>query len=192
MASYNKTLGRFSLTGIPAAPRGVPQIEVTFDIDANGIVHVSAKDMATNNEQKIAITASTNLTEDEIQNAVKEAEAHAAEDKKKKEEVEVRNNADSLVYNTEKTLKELEGKVSEEEKSKVESELENLKKTLEGTDTAAIKSATDKLTQVFYDLTSKLYSQASQQGATADNTENTGAQDNVVHDADYKVEDDNK
>ena len=194
MASYNKTLGRFSLTGIPAAPRGVPQIEVTFDIDANGIVHVSAKDMATNNEQKIAITASTNLTEDEIQNAVKEAEAHAAEDKKKKEEVEVRNNADSLVYNTEKTLKELDGKVSEEEKSKVESELANLKKTLEGTDTAAIKSATDKLTQVFYDLTSKLYSQASQQSntATGDTTENAGTQDNVVHDADYKVEDDNK
>ena len=194
MASYNKTLGRFSLTGIPAAPRGVPQIEVTFDIDANGIVHVSAKDMATNNEQKIAITASTNLTEDEIQNAVKEAEAHAAEDKKKKEEVEVRNNADSLVYNTEKTLKELDGKVSEEEKSKVESELANLKKTLEGTDTAAIKSATDKLTQVFYDLTSKLYSQASQQSNTTagDTTENAGTQDNVVHDADYKVEDDNK
>ena len=193
MASYNKTLGRFSLTGIPAAPRGVPQIEVTFDIDANGIVHVSAKDMATNNEQKIAITASTNLTEDEIQNAVKEAEAHAAEDKKKKEEVEARNNADSLVYNTEKTLKELDGKVSDEEKSKVESELANLKKTLEGTDTAAIKAATDKLTQVFYDLTSKLYSQASQQGAAQGTTaDNAGAQDNVVHDADYKVEDDNK
>ena len=194
MASYNKTLGRFSLTGIPAAPRGVPQIEVTFDIDANGIVHVSAKDLATNNEQKIAITASTNLTEEEIQNAVKEAEAHAAEDKKKKEEVEVRNNADSLVYNTEKTLKELDGKVSDEEKSKVESELANLKKTLEGTDTAAIKSATDKLTQVFYDLTSKLYSQANQAGAT-NNTQQTTTdnnQDNVVHDADYKVEDDNK
>ena len=195
MASYNKTLGRFSLTGIPAAPRGVPQIEVTFDIDANGIVHVSAKDMATNNEQKIAITASTNLTEQEIQNAVKEAEAHAAEDKKRKEEVEIRNNADSLVYNTEKTLKDLEGKISDEEKSKVESELANLKKTLEGTDTDAIKSATDKLTQVFYDLTSKLYSQASQaQNATAaDSTENTATgEDNVVHDADYKVEDDNK
>ena len=195
MASYNKTLGRFSLTGIPAAPRGVPQIEVTFDIDANGIVHVSAKDMATNNEQKIAITASTNLTEAEIQNAVKEAEAHAAEDKKRKEEVEIRNNADSLVYNTEKTLKDLEGKISDEEKSKVESELANLKKTLEGTDTDAIKSATDKLTQVFYDLTSKLYSQASQaQNTTAgDSTENTATgEDNVVHDADYKVEDDNK
>ena len=195
MASYNTTLGRFSLTGIPAAPRGVPQIEVTFDIDANGIVHVSAKDMATNNEQKIAITASTNLTEQEIQNAVKEAEAHAAEDKKKKEEVEIRNNADSLVYNTEKTLKELEGKVSEEEKSKVESELANLKKTLEGTDTDAIKSATDKLTQVFYDLTSKLYSQAQQQTAQtagdASTASNGDAQDNVVHDADYKVEEDN-
>ena len=194
MASYNKTLGRFSLTGIPAAPRGVPQIEVTFDIDANGIVHVSAKDMATNNEQKIAITASTNLTEQEIQNAVKEAEAHAAEDKKKKEEVEIRNNADSLVYNTEKTLKDLEGKISDEEKAKVEAELDNLKKTLEGSDTSAIKAATDKLTQVFYDLTSKLYSQAQQSSgasseATGTTTENT---DNVVHDADYKVEDDNK
>ena len=197
MASYNKTLGRFSLTGIPAAPRGVPQIEVTFDIDANGIVHVSAKDMATNNEQKIAITASTNLTEQEIQNAVKEAEAHAAEDKKKKEDVEIRNNADSLVYNTEKTLKDLEGKISDEEKAKVQAELDNLKKTLEGTDSSAIKAGTDKLTQVFYDLTSKLYSQAQQASGTTDTagatgTADAGSTDNVVHDADYKVEDDNK
>lgn len=193
IASYNKTLGRFSLTGIPPAPRGVPQIEVAFDIDANGIVHVTAKDMATNNEQKIAITASTNLTEDEIQNAVKEAEAHAAEDKKKKEEVEVRNNADSLVYNTEKTLKELEGKVSDEEKAKVEVELENVKKALEGTDTDAIKTASDKLTQVFYDISSKLYSQANPEGANAEAGANAGSEgtDNVVHDADYKVEDDN-
>ena len=191
IASYNKTLGRFSLTGIPPAPRGVPQIEVTFDIDANGIVHVSAKDLATNNEQKIAITASTNLTEEEIQAAVKEAEAHAAEDKKRKEEVEIRNNADSLVYNTEKTLKELEGKISPEEKGKVEVELENVKKALEGTDNEAIKSASEKLTQVFYDISSKLYSQA--QGAgNADQAGASSGEDNVVHDADYKVEDDNK
>ena len=187
IASYNKTLGRFSLTGIPPAPRGVPQIEVTFDIDANGIVHVTAKDMATNNEQKIAITASTNLTEEEIQNAVKEAEAHAAEDKKRKEEVEVRNNADSLVYNTEKTLKELEGKVSDEEKAKVEAELENVKKALEGTDTDAIKAASEKLTSVFYEISSKLYADA--QGAAGQNAQGDAQGDNVVHDADYKVED---
>ena len=193
IASYNKTLGRFSLTGIPPAPRGVPQIEVTFDIDANGIVHVTAKDMATNNEQKIAITASSNLSEEEIQKAVKEAEAHAAEDKKKKEEVEVRNNADSLVYNTEKTLKELEGKISTEEKSKVEVELENVKKALEGTDTEKIKSASEKLTQVFYEISSKLYSQQAQANQNADANAGNEAQsnDNVVHDADYKVEDEN-
>ena len=196
IASYNKTLGRFSLTGIPPAPRGVPQIEVTFDIDANGIVHVSAKDMATNNEQKIAITASTNLTEDEIKAAVKEAEAHAAEDKKKKEEVEVRNNADSLVYNTEKTLKELEGKISDEEKSKVEAELANVKKELEGNDIDKIKAASEKLTQVFYDISSKLYSQTQAAGNTENASEDANANsttdDNVVHDADYKVEDDKK
>ncbi|MDD3304245.1 MAG: molecular chaperone DnaK [Clostridia bacterium] len=191
IASYNKTLGRFSLTGIPPAPRGVPQIEVTFDIDANGIVHVTAKDMATNNEQKIAITASTNLTEDEIQKAVKEAEAHATEDKKKKEEVEVRNNADSLVYNTEKTLKELEGKISDEEKSKVEVELESVKKALEGTDTEAIKSASEKLTQVFYEISQKLYAQANPQGGASEQTTTAEGTENVVHDADYKVEDDN-
>ena len=192
IASYNKTLGRFSLTGIPPAPRGVPQIEVTFDIDANGIVHVTAKDMATNNEQKIAITASSNLTEEEIQKAVKEAEAHAAEDKKKKEEVEVRNNADSLVYNTEKTLKELEGKISDEEKSKVEVELSNVKKALEGTDIDAIKSSSEKLTQVFYEISQKLYSQANPQGAASEQTTTADGSENVVHDADYKVEDDNK
>ena len=187
IAAYNKTLGRFSLTGLPPAPRGVPQIEVTFDIDANGIVHVTAKDMATNNEQKIAITASSNLTEEEIDKAVKEAEAHASEDKKKKEEVEVRNNAESFVYNTEKTLKELEGKISDDEKSKVEAEVAAVKKALEGTDTEAIKSATEKLTQVFYEISQKLY--AEQQAGAA----NSGAADadNVVHDADYKVEDDN-
>ena len=181
------------MTGIPPAPRGVPQIEVTFDIDANGIVHVTAKDMATNNEQKIAITASTNLTEEEIQAAVKEAEAHAAEDKKKKEEVEVRNNADSLVYNTEKTLKELEGKISDEEKGKVEVELANVRKALEGTDNEAIKAASEKLTSVFYEISSKLYSQAApQDGANTQGTDSTAENtDNVVHDADYKVEDDN-
>ena len=148
--------------------------------------------MATNNEQKIAITASSNLTEEEIQKAVKEAEAHAAEDKKKKEEVEVRNNADSLVYNTEKTLKELEGKISDEEKSKVEVELSNVKKALEGTDIEAIKSSSEKLTQVFYEISQKLYSQANPQGAASEQTTTADGSENVVHDADYKVEDDNK
>ena len=131
MAAYNKTLGRFNLSGIPAAPRGVPQIEVTFDIDANGIVHVSAKDMATGNEQNVSITASTNLTEEDIEKAVKDAEAHAEEDKKKKEEIEVRNNAESLVYNSEKTLGELGDKISGEEKAKVEAEIENTRKALD-------------------------------------------------------------
>ncbi len=187
IAAYNKTLGRFSLTGIPPAPRGVPQIEVSFDIDANGIVHVTAKDMTTNNEQKIAITASSNLSEEEIEKAVKEAEAHAAEDKKRKEEVEVRNNADSLVYNTEKTLKELEGKISDDEKAKVEAELASVKKALEGTDTEAIKAATEKLTQVFYEISQKLYAEASKQAES--NGETT---EDVVHDADYKVEDESE
>jgi len=186
IAAYNKTLGRFSLTGLPPAPRGVPQIEVSFDIDANGIVHVTAKDMATNNEQKIAITASSNLSEEEIDKAVKEAEAHAAEDKKKKEEVEVRNNADSFVYNTEKTLKELEGKISEDEKARVEAEVANVKKALEGTDTEAIKAATEKLTQVFYEISQKLYAEANKQA------EATSGSEDVVHDADYKVEDESE
>ena len=198
MAAYNKTLGRFQLTGIPAAPRGVPQIEVTFDIDANGIVHVSAKDMATGNEQNVSITASTNLTDEDIEKAVKDAEAHAEEDKKKKEEIEVRNNAESLVYNSEKTLQELGDKISSEEKAKVEAEIENTKKALEGTDTETIKQATEKLTTAFYAISEKLYSQA-QAGANAAagaQTEEGPKQDENgnVYDADYKVEgeDDNK
>lgn len=191
IAAYNKTLGRFSLTGIPPAPRGVPQIEVSFDIDANGIVHVTAKDMATNNEQKIAITASSNLSEEDIDKAVKEAEAHAVEDKKKKEEVEIRNNADSMVYNTEKTLKELEGKISDEEKAKVEAEVSNVKKALEGTDSEKIKSATEKLTAVFYEISQKLYAEASKAEGEAAQEDTAAEADSsdVVHDADYKVED---
>ncbi|MCI8344513.1 MAG: molecular chaperone DnaK [Clostridia bacterium] len=197
MAAYNKTLGRFQLTGIPAAPRGVPQIEVTFDIDANGIVHVSAKDMATGNEQNVSITASTNLSSEDIDKAVKDAEAHAEEDKKKKDEIEVRNNAESLVYNSEKTLGELGDKISGEEKAKAEEEIANVKKALEGTDVEAIKQATEKLTTVFYSISEKLYSQA--QGATGGAGANAGAEgpktdeNGNVYDADYKVEnDDNK
>ena len=191
MAAYNKTLGRFQLTGIPAAPRGVPQIEVTFDIDANGIVHVSAKDMATGNQQQVSITASTNLTDEDIDKAVKDAEAHAAEDKKKKEEIEVRNNAESLIYNSEKTMKDLGDKISNEEKAKVETEIENVKKALEGSDTESIKTATEKLTTVFYELTEKLYKTANPNTDANPNAEagETNTNDNV-YDADYKVEED--
>ena len=177
MAMDNKTLGRFQLTGIAPAPRGVPQVEVTFDIDANGIVHVSAKDMATNNEQKVSITASTNLTDEEIDKAVKDAEAHAKEDKKKKEEIEARNNAESLVYNCQKTIDELGDKISGEEKAKAEAEIEKVNKALEGKDAEEIKRATDSLTQVFYSISEKLYAQTAQkpEEGNTEGTNNTGA-----------------
>ena len=190
MAAYNKTLGRFQLTGIPAAPRGVPQIEVTFDIDANGIVHVSAKDMATGNSQDIAITASTNLSDEDIEKAVKDAEAHAAEDKKQKDGIEAKNNAASLIYNCEKTLADLGDKISAEEKAKVETDIENLKKVKDSDDIEAIKAATEKLTTTFYSVSEKLYSQAQAAGATG-TEENVETDENGnVYNADYKVEDD--
>jgi len=195
MAEGNTTLGRFQLTGIPPAPRGVPQIEVTFDIDANGIVNVSAKDLGTGKEQKITITASTNLSDDEIDKKVKEAEKFAEEDKKNKEEIEIRNNGDSLVYQTEKTLKDLEGKLSPDEKSKVEDKLNALKKALEGNNTDEIKKKTEELTEEFHVLSQKLYQQqaAGQQGPN--NAQGNGGasqnKDDVV-DADYEVVDDDK
>ena len=194
MAAYNKTLGRFQLAGIPPAPRGVPQIEVTFDIDANGIVHVSAKDTATGNEQKVSITASSNLTDEDIEKAVKDAEAHANEDKKKKEEIEVKNNAESLVYSSQKTLDELGDKISGEEKSKVETEIDNVKKALETNNTETIKAATEKLTTVFYEISEKLYKANAGAAGTDPNAAQGEAQPNVdengnVYDTDYKVED---
>ena len=198
MAAYNKTLGRFQLTGIPAAPRGVPQIEVTFDIDANGIVHVSAKDMATGNEQKVSITASTNLTDEDIDRAVKDAEAHAAEDKKKKDEIEARNEAESLMYNCQKTVDELGDKISGEEKAKATAEIEKVKKALEGSDIDKIKEATEKLKQAFYAMSEKLYAQANPNGAAgagANAGAGAGPQTDAngnVYNADYKVEDDKK
>ena len=198
MAAYNKTLGRFQLTGIPAAPRGVPQIEVSFDIDANGIVHVSAKDMATGNEQKVSITASTNLTDEDIDKAVKDAEAHAAEDKKKKDEIEARNEAESLMYNCQKTVDELGDKISGEEKAKATAEIENVKKALEGSDIDKIKEATEKLKQAFYAMSEKLYAQANPNGAAgagANAGAGAGPQTDAngnVYNADYKVEDDKK
>ena len=207
MASGNTTLGRFQLTGIPPAPRGVPQIEVTFDIDANGIVNVHAKDMGTGKEQSITITSSTKLSDEEIQAKVKEAEQYAAEDKQRKEEVEVRNQAETLVYETEKNLKEIEGSLSEEEKTAVNTAKDELSKALEGNNIEEIKDKTEKLTQQFHSISAKMYQQAQAQqgqgadGATGGFDPNAGqaggsaaggpAGDNVV-DADYEVVDDDK
>lgn len=182
-AHDNTTLGRFQLTGIPAAPRGVPQIEVTFDIDANGIVNVSAKDLGSGNEQKITITASTKLSEDEINKKVREAEQFAQEDKKKKEIVETKNNAESLIYQTEKTLKDLEGKISEEEKSSINAKIEDLKSALTTDNVEDIKAKNDALTQEFYKISEKLYQNANPQGQGAEQKK-----DDVV-DADYEVVD---
>jgi len=162
MAGDNKTLGNFELTGIPSAPRGVPQIEVTFDIDANGIVHVSAKDLGTGKEQSIRITASSGLSKEEIDKMVRDAEAHAAEDKKKREVIEARNHADSLAYQTEKSLKEYGDKVDAAEKQKIEEKLAALKKTLEGNDADAIKKASDELMQASHKLAEAVYAQAQQ------------------------------
>ena len=176
MAANNKTLGRFQLTGIPPAPKNVPQIEVTFDIDANGIVHVSAKDLGTGKEQKIAITSSTNLTEEDINKAIKDAEAHASEDAKKKEQIEVKNNAESLIYTSRKSLEDLGDKISAEEKSKVEQEITNLEEKLKSDDVDAIKEAIDKLTKSYYEMSQKLYEQVNpnaQAGANGEAGEET-------------------
>lgn len=204
MAADNKSLGRFTLSGIPSAPRGVPQIEVTFDIDANGIVNVSAKDKGTGKEANITITATTNLTDDEIDKAVNEAKKFEGEDKKRKEKIEIKNNADQVVYQTEKALNDLGDKVSAEDKKTVEEKLKAVKDIKDGEDLEAIKKATEDLTQTFYGISSKIYqaqgAQGGQQGAGFNPGAGAGAQqgaennekkndDNVV-DADYKVEDD--
>ena len=192
MAADNKTLGRFQLTGIAPAPRGVPQIEVTFDIDANGIVNVSAKDLGTGQEQKITITSSSNMSKDDIERAVKEAEQYAAEDAKIKEKVEVRNQADQMVYQAEKTLSEVGDKVPESEKAPIQAGIDKLKETLKGEDTDAIKAATEELTQAFYKMSEKLYQQQAPQGDAAAQQPggDTGAQGGQYYDADYKVVDD--
>ncbi len=197
MAAGNKTLGRFTLSGIAAAPRGIPQIEVTFDIDANGIVNVSAKDKGTGKEANVTITASTNLSDDEIDKAVKEAEKFAEEDKMRKEAIEVKNNADQLVYQTEKSLTELGEKVSNEDKTNIEAKLEALKKVKDGEDIEAIKKSTEELTEAFYAVTTKIYqAEAAQQGQGQDagfdpnNMGGNAAHDDNVVDADFKVEDD--
>jgi molecular chaperone DnaK len=165
MAAYNKTLGRFQLVGIPPAPRGVPQIEVTFDIDANGIVSVSAKDLGTGKEQSIQITASSGLSEEEIENLVKDAELHAEEDKKKRELIDARNMADSLIYSTEKSVKEVGDKLDDATKSNIDQAIENLKKSLEGEDTEEIKKLTEELTQASHKLAETIYANANQEQA---------------------------
>ena len=203
MAAYNKSLGRFQLDGIAPARRGVPQIEVTFDIDANGIVNVSAKDLGTGKEQHITITSSTNMSKEDVEKAVREAEQYAAEDAKRKEEIDTRNQGDQMVYQTERTLEELGDKVDAAEKAEVESKLNELKETLKGSDTAAIKAATEALTQVFYKLSEKMYQQANPQGGQPG--ANPGCDPNCqsgdcskggdgqqYYDADYTVVDDDK
>ena len=192
MAAANKSLGRFHLDGIAPARRGVPQIEVTFDIDANGIVNVSAKDLGTGNAQHITITSSSNMSKDDIERAVKEAEQYAAEDAKIKEKVEVRNQADQMVYQAEKTLSEVGDKVPESEKAPIQAGIDKLKETLKGEDTDAIKAATEELTQAFYKMSEKLYQQQAPQGDAAAQQPggDTGAQGGQYYDADYKVVDD--
>ena len=191
MAADNKTIGRFNLDGIAPAPRGVPQIEVTFDIDANGIVKVSAIDKGTGKEQNITITASTNLSNDEIDKAVKEAERFAAEDKKKKEEVEAKNHADTLIYQTEKTVNEMGDKIASSDKDKINAEIANLKKALEGGDVDKIKAGTDSLTKVSYDVFGKIYQQQGPQGQNPNGGAASSNNDDVA-DADYEVVDDDK
>lgn len=193
MAADNTTLGRFQLEGIAPAPRGIPQIEVTFDIDANGIVNVSAKDLGTGKEQKITITASSNLSKDDIDKKVKEAEEFAQQDKKKKENIEVKNNADQMVYQTEKLMKDLEGKISEDEKKDIEAKLADLKKASEGSDYDDMKKKTEDLTQAFYKVSEKLYKQNAEAGAAgaeagAQGSEEHKGDDDVV-DGDYEVVD---
>ncbi len=206
MAAYNKSLGRFHLDGIAPARRGVPQIEVTFDIDANGIVNVSAKDLGTGKEQHITITASTNMSKEDIDKAVKEAEMYAAEDQKRKEEVDIRNQGDQMVYQTEKTMADLGDKLDGAEKAEIEGKLQTLKTALTGTDSAAIKHATEELTQVFYKISEKLYQQAGgpqgaqgfdpsqyQQGPQGPQGGQGGQGGQDYYDADYTVvDDDNK
>ena len=196
MAADNKTLGRFQLTGIAPAPRGVPQIEVTFDIDANGIVNVSAKDMGTGAEQKITITASSNLSKEDIDKAVREAEQYAAEDKARKEEVDARNAGDQMVYQAEKALSELGDKVSESEKAPVTAAIEHLKETLKGSDVGAIKQATEDAQKSFYAISEKLYQTQAQQGqpnnaGAASGSQNASGNDDGVVDADFEEVNDN-
>ena len=198
MANDNRELGRFDLVGIPPAPRGVPQIDVSFDIDANGIVHVSAKDLGTGKEQKIRIESSSGLSEEEINRMVQDAEKHAEEDKKKKEEVEAKNNADHMIYQTEKLLKESGDKLQPSDKSEIESKVSALKSAIESNNTDNIKKFTDELQASWSKASETLYKQGQQAGGQTEQqsqanetTEDTGRKDESVVDADYEVVDDN-
>ena len=193
MAADNISLGRFQLTGIVPAPRGIPQIEVTFDIDANGIVNVSAKDLGTGKEQKITITASTKMSDADIEKKVKEAEQFAEEDKKRKEEIEIKNNADHLVYQTEKALKDLDGKISPEERATAQAAVDELKKAIESNNIDSMKEKTEKLTEEFNKLAQKIYAQAGPQGASEQEQGSATANDDNVVDADFEeIKDDDK
>ena len=188
MAADNKTLGRFQLTGIPAAPRGVPQIEVTFDIDANGIVNVKAKDLGTNKEQSITITASTNLSDEEVERMMKEAEENAEEDKKRKEQADTRNDAEQMIFQTEKALKDLGDKVDSKEKEEAEELIEDLKKELEGDDYDEIKSKTEKLQEKAMALATKVYENIQKEQAANTSEDNADSNDDNVKEADYEEE----
>lgn len=192
MAKDNVTLGRFTLDGIAPARRGVPQIEVTFDIDANGIVNVSAKDLGTGKEQHITITSSTNLNEEEIEKKVKEAEMYAQEDAKKKDLIEAKNNADSIIYQSENTLKDVEGKISDADKTKIEDAIKALKDVKDGEDLEAIKSKTEELTQAFYAISEEIYKQQGAQAGSGQAGATDAKQDDDVVDADYEVVDDDE
>jgi molecular chaperone DnaK len=192
MASYNKTLGQFQLSGIPPAPRGIPQIEVKFDIDANGIVHVSAKDMATGNEQKVTITSSTGLSKDDIEKMRKDAEAHAEEDRKHKEKIDAKNSADSLVYQTEKALKDFEGKGDSSEVEAIKKALEELKTAANSDDIDAIKTKSEEVTKVLYPYIEKMYKQQATEAPQAQPGENQGMKDDNVVDAEYTEVDKDK
>jgi molecular chaperone DnaK len=195
IASENKTLGSFILSGIPPAPRGIPQIEVTFDIDANGILHVGAKDLGTGKEQSISIQKPGGLTDSEIERMIKDAELHAEEDKKRKEEVEARNNAEALINASEKTLKDAKDIATEDQKSKANAAIEDLKKAIEGKDIEVIKAKTETLQEAVYPISTALYQKAqeqSQQAAGGEKAPDVKDSDDTVVDADYEVVDDEK
>jgi molecular chaperone DnaK len=202
MSAMNRTLGRFDLVGIPPAPRGVPQIEVTFDIDANGIVHVSAKDLGTGKEQKIRIESSSGLSDNEIDRMVKEAELHAEEDKKERENAEIRNDADNMIYSTEKNIKDLGDKVNAADKSKAEEAIADLRKAVEAGDIEAVKTKTEALKQVSYKIAEEVYkqtggqtgAQGGQAGAQTPGGDSSSGSEGTknAEDADYEVVDDNK
>ena len=195
IAQYNKSLGRFILDGIPPARRGIPQIDVQFDIDSNGIVNVTAKDLGTQKEQKITIASSANMSKDDVSKAVKDAEMFAEEDRKHKEEVEIKNQADSLVYQSEKVLEDIGDKVPDSEKIPVKEQIEKLKETLKGTDSEKIKAETEKLSKLFYDLSAKLYANKAPNDAGPNSNEgpkNEGKGADNVYDADFKEVDEDK